>query len=311
MTETLEFLNSLNWFLQPFSKLIIFFFTTKFGIISLLTFLLLFIGFNAHNELKTRKLAYLAIGSYGGGNTPFLERLYIIGKVISNTFFKIISNVPTLLFVVIFLIFVVGLSSGIQTMDDFVKNQEKIKELKSIVKQLNQRYKVAEIKVLNYNLISNKTDLEIKFYDYAKQGYSNENQDISIQGNDIYFDAVILNFEYSEISSGTTKNIVLPYRIFSEKVPQENGISLNLKDENGIPLIFKRNENEIYGMESEKYKSGIKEIMSYLTDDKKAKMAGIRSIYGNAVHKTMRKGETYTIWIEQTGGLVIKNAAQF
>ena len=115
----------------------------------------------------------------------------------------------------------------------------------------------------------------------------------------------------SEISTGTSKNIVLPYRIFSEKMPQEEGISLNLKDENGIPLIFKRGENEIYGMEVEKYTKHIQEIMSYITDEKKAKMAGIRSVYGNAVHKKVRKGETFTIWVEQTGGLVIKKAAQF
>ena len=253
----------------------------------------------------------MAVGSYGRGKVPILEKLYFLGKVSSNTFFKIISNVPTLLFVVIFLLFIVGFSSGIQTMGDFVKNQERIRELKSIVKQLDKRYKVAEIEVTNYNLVTDKTDLKIKFYDYAKSGYSNKNQNISIEGSDIYFDAVVLNFEYSEISTGTAKNIVLPYRIFSEKVPQGEGISLNLKDENGIPFIFKRDTSDIYGMEAEKYTKHVQEIMSYITDEKKAKLAGIRSVYGNAVHKKVRKGEKITIWVEQTGGLVIKKAAQF
>jgi len=311
MSETLEFLNSLNWFLEPFSKIIIFFFTTKLGIVSLIIFLFLYTALAFYDELIPRKLAYKSIGSYGVNQVPFLEKLYIFGKVVSNTFFKIISNVPNLLFVALFLILIVGFSSGISTIDDFVKNQERIKELKSVVKQLDKKYKVAEIKVTGYNLTTNKTDLEIKFYDYAKQGFANKKQNISIKGNDIYFDAIVLNFEYSEISTGSTKNIVLPYRIFSEKVPQGEGIELNLKDENGIPLIFKRDEKEIYGMEAEKFTKHTKELMSYITDDKKAKLAGIRSVYGNAVHKRLRKGEKITIWVEQTGGLVIKKATIF
>ncbi len=311
MTETLEFLNRLNWFLDPFSNVIIFFFTTTVGISSLLIFLLLYIALAFYDELVPRKLAYKSIGSYGVNRVPFLEKLYIFIKVIANTFFRVISNVPNLLFVSIFLILIVSLSSGISTIDEFVKNQQRIKELKSIVKQLDKRYKVAEIKVNDYDFQNDKTNLEIKFYDYAKQGFSNKKQTISIEGNDIYFDAIVLNFEYSEISTGKAKNIVLPYKVFSNKVSQNDGIELNLKDENGIPLIFKRNENEIYGMEVEKFEKRTKEIMTYITDNKKAKLAGIRSVYGNAVHKRLRKGETIIIWVEQTGGLVIKKAAIF
>lgn len=312
MHETLEFLNKMNWFLKPFSELILFFFTTKLGFISLIILLFLFILFVLYNEVKTRRLAYMAIGSYGGGGrVPIAEKIYIIGKVLSSVFIKIISNVPIVLAVVIFLIFVVGLSNGIETMDRFVQNQEKIRELKSLLKQLDQRYKVAEIEVEDYNVYTDKTTLNLRFYDYANQGFSNDIQKINIEGNDIYFDAVVLNFEYSEISGGQTTNIVLPYRLFSNKVSQENGISLNLKDKNGIPLIFKRKDKDIYGMETEKYTEHVQEIMSYITDEKKARKAGIRSVYGNAVHKRVRKGEKLTIWVEQTGGLVIKQAAHF
>ena len=177
MTETLEFLNKMNWFLKPFSELILFFFTTKTGFISLLVLLVLFVLFMLYNEIKTRRLAYMAIGSYSGvGRVPLLEKVYIIGRVLSGVLIKIISNVPILLAVVIFLIFVVGISNGIETMDQFVQNQEKIRELKSLLKQLDQRYKVAEIDVENYDLLTDKTTLSLKFYDYASQGFSNDIQ---------------------------------------------------------------------------------------------------------------------------------------
>lgn len=312
MDQTLEFLNKMNWFLKPFANLIIFFFTTKVGIISLLILFIVYILFVLNFEIKTRSLAYKAIGSIGGGGrVPFFEKLFIAGRVLSRMFLKIISNVPIVLAVVIFLVFVVGMSKGIETMDTYVKNQQKIKELNSILKQLDKRYKVAEIEILDYQRLTDQTKMNIRFYDYALQGFSNKTQIIEIEGNDIYFDAVVLNFEYSEIASGEAQNIVLPYRVFSNKIPQGKGIPLNITDKNGVPLIFKRQEKDIYTVDSTKYTERVKEIMSYISDRKKARAAGIRSIYGNAVHKTVRKGDKLVIWVEQTGGLVIKKAVVF
>ncbi len=312
MEQTLDFLNKMNWFLKPFANLIIFFFTTKVGIISLIILFIIYILFVLNFEIKTRSLAYKAVGSIGsGGRVPFFEKIFIAGRVLSNIFLKIISNVPVVLAVVIFLVFVVGMSKGIESMDNYMKNQQKIKELKSILKQLDQRYKVAEIDILDYNRLTEQTKMRIRFYDYAQQGFSEQTQDIEILGNDIYFDAIVLNFEYSEIASGSAKNIVLPYRIFSNKVPQGKGIALKLQDKNGVPLIFKRKESDIYTVEPDVYTERIQEIMSYITDKKKARAAGIRSIYGNAVHKTVRKGDKLVIWVEQTGGLVIKKAVVF
>jgi hypothetical protein len=224
---------------------------------------------------------------------------------------RIISNLPVFLAVFVFFVMVVGISKGIDSMGEFVQNQQKIRELQSLLKQLDQRYKVAEIEVVEFNSYKNESELLIKFYDYANQGYSNINQSITIKGRDIYFDAIVLNFEYSEIATGNTKNLVLPYRVFSEEVPQEQGIPLNLTDRNGIPLIFTRNEINIYGMEQTKYTENVKEIMSYITNKEKARLAGIRSVYGNAVHKNIQKGEVFSIWVEQTGGLVIKENKGF
>lgn len=310
MNETLDFLEQLNWFLEPIADLVLYLFTTKIGFIFLLLILILTSLFSIYNALKERKLAYMAIKTYSS-RVPFFEKLYIIGNVISRITIKIISNVPVFLMVFIFLFMIVGLSKGISGINKYVANQERIKELKSILKQLDQRYKVAEIEVINYSYVSDESQLKIKFYDYAKQGFVNADQDITIKGKDIYFDAVVLNFDYSEISEGNKINLALPYRIFSEEVPQEEGIRLSLTDENGIPLVYKRTEDEIYGMAHEKYDERVKEIMQYITDKDKAREAGIRSIYGNAVHKKVRKGDKIAIWVEQTGGLVIKNVKDF
>jgi len=310
MNETLEFLEKLNWFLEPIANLVLFLFTTSAGFILLLLILILTTLFSIYNALKQRKLAYMAAKSYSS-RIPFFEKLYIVGNVISKITLRIISNLPIFLMVFVFLFLVVGLSRGITGMNEYVENQQKIKELKSILKQLDQRYKVAEIEVVNYSYINDESQLKIRFFDYAKQGFINDDQELTIKGNDIYFDAVVLNFDYSEIATGNKINLVLPYRIFSEDVPQEEGIRLSLADENGIPLIYKRNEDEVYGMAHDRYNKRVEEIMEYITDKDKAREAGIRSVYGNAVHKKVRKGETISIWVEQTGGLVIKKVKDF
>ncbi len=310
MSDTLDFMKKLNWFLEPISDLILFLFTSKTGFSILIILIIASIIYSVNSALRQRKLAYMAAKSYSA-RVPIIERLSIIVSVVGKILAKIIGNIPILLMVFIFMFFVVGLSKGISTMSEYIENQEKIKTLKSIVKQLDKRYKVAEVKVVDYDWTNDESQLDIKFFDYSQQGFVNKNQEISIKGNDIYFDAVILNFEYSEISSGNKINLALPYRVFSEDVPQEEGVRLSLTDEDGVPLIYKRNENEIYGMNSNKYYDGVAEITGYINDRDKAVKAGIRSIYGNAVHKRVKKGETFVIWVEQTGGMVIKRKNDF
>jgi hypothetical protein len=311
MDQTLEFLNKLNWVLKPIADVVIFLFTTSTGYLVLLATLLVVMIMSVLNEFKIRQLAYSAAKIPGTANIPFHEKVFISGRVITRIFLGIFTNLPVFLGIFVFLLFITGFSKGITGIDNYFQNQMKIKELTSILKQLDQRYKVAEIKIEDFNYVSNETRMNIRFFDYAKQGFVNETQNITIKGSDIYFDAVVLNFEYSEITTGANKNIVLPYRVFSELVPQENGIALSFKDENGLPFIFKRKDNEVYGMSPDRYNQRLKEIMEYLTDTEKARQAGIRSVYGNAVHKKVKTGDLLTIWVEQTGGLVIKETRDF
>ena len=311
MNETLEFLNRLNWVLKPIAKIVVFLFTTKVG------FLVLFIGIvgifilSVYNQLKIRQLAYAAAKSSPDAGVPFTEKIYIIARTVSKMLVRLVSNLPVFLGIFVFLLLVTGISKGIEGLNTYLQNQQKIKELTSILKQLDQRFKVAEIHVDDYSYASNETSVTIDFYDYASQGFVNQEQKLKLKGNDIYFDAIVLNFDYSEINSGGKKNIVLPYRIFTELIPQEQGVQLAFKDEDGVPFIFRRDSTKVYGMTFERYNQRLKEIMDYLYDSDKARLAGIRSMYGNAVHKKVNAGDVLSIWVEQTGGLVIKDVRDF
>lgn len=309
MDSTFSMLKKLNWFLEPISNFIMFLFTTSGGITLLILTLVLYLFISCGYNIVKKK--HLNQESELPERLRFFEIIHIILKQFWQTFTGIITRIPLLLGIFVLLMAITGISAGIKSMDTFIENQKKIKHLKTVFKQLNKRYKVAEMNILQANPMNDSTTLELQFFDYVGMGFAKEKQIIKIKGNDIYFDAIVLNFEYSEIESGIKKNLTIPYRIFSNKVAKSQGIELNLNDKKGIPYIFHRKENDIYGISPENYNTCLEEIISYIKDDKKARAAGIRSIYGNDVHKRVRTGQKLTIWIEQTGGLVIKKGEQF
>lgn len=306
MDKSLEILQKLNWFLKPVSDLILFLFTTKSGIFLLSASIALFVLILIYNKLSQRRLLYKAANNTN--KIPVLDYLSIVAEEVVKLFSKILSNLTVLIVVLFLMLAIVGLSTTFTTVNDFITNQKKIKELTLVVKNLNQKYKVAKVEILDYNPRVDTTTFKVQFFDYAKNSYLPENQTIIIPGHDIYFLTYVMNFEYSEIENGENINIAIPYLIFSERVAQNDGIKLNLKDDDGIPYIFHRDTNDLYGIQLDTYNEKMREIISYMNDPDKARQAGIRSSYSAAPHfvKALRKGQTFVIWVEQTGGLVIK-----
>jgi len=311
MNEAFEIITKINWFLKPVTEFILFLFTTKAGFTVLVVSLIAYLLLPIFDEFRARRLAIRAASSYGGTRLSILEKLYIIGKVIFSRLGKIVSKGPVLLISLLLMMFIVTISTGITTIDTFVKNKNKIEELQTAFKQLDKDYEIAEIEILNYDYMKNETTLEIKYLDASINDFSDKAQEIIILGNDIYFDQIVINFDYSQIAEGQSRNLVLPYRIFSNSVPASEGIKLHYKDENEVPLIYKRSDDEIYILTKEQYDNSLKEFVSYFSDDKIARTAGVRSSIGNAVHKKVKKGDKLVILVRQSGGLVLKPKTKF
>ncbi len=314
MNEALDILNKINWFLKPVSDIIWFLFSQPTGRRILVLIFGAYLFIPAYDAVRVRTLAAKAASNFGSGRIGFIEKLYVFGSAITKNFTKIITNAPVILISLLVLMLVVGISKSIESINQFSENQTRIKELTTVVKQLDQRYKVAEVNILDRNPKTDTTKLELRFFDNSLNQYLEVKQQITLKGGIIYFDAMILNFEYSEITDNAKRNLVLPYRIFTNAIAPAKGIELKLKDEKGIPYIYKRNNKEVYGMDIEQYNKYLEEFVTYMTDDEAARKAGIRNTNGgNAVHtfSQVKTGQKYTIWVEQTGGLVIKDGDEF
>ncbi len=311
MEHSIKILEKVQWIFKPISKIILFLFTTKTGILLLLLSIIAYFIYRIYLRLYERKLLnQAATGDKGIKFTDLINA--IVEETVSLTT-KLFSNISVLLIVFIVLSAIVGLSSTFSAVSDFLNNQRRIKELKITLKNLDKRYKVMQVKILNYDYKTNTTKLKIKFFDYAKNDFIPKDQIITLKGHDIYFLTYVMNFDYSEIETGKQINLAFPVMIFTEKIAQDSGIALNIRDTIGIPYIFHRKQKDLYGIDSTHFSKRMLEIIQYINDPDKARLAGVRSFHAVAPHsiRLPRKGQSYIIWVEQTGGLVIKKEEQW
>lgn len=308
MNDALQLLDKIAWILSPLSDLVIFLFTTVLGRALLIAGFIIYLIATIIHTYRKRQLDILAASNYGPGDIPVLEQIYLLVRDISTGIIRMITQIPMLLAVFVVLLFVGGFGAGMDTIAEFSRNQQKISELSAVVRQLDQSYKVARIHVLDQNFTAGTTTLKFEYFDYAKLDIPVASQEITIPGFDIYIDALVLNFDYSEIVKGERRNIALPYRVFSNAMPARDGVELLLKNNEGIPFIFKRPEDKIYTLSPERYNERLREIVAFMKDEALARQSGVRSISGNAIHRVMKKGQRYDLRIEQTGGLVLVNA---
>lgn len=309
MDQAYSLIEQLNWFLKPVSKTVMYLFTTTEGQVVLAVLFFLFFVASFGSALWKRKMLHLAArSSYERGRVPGAEKITLFVSHTSKVLFQLIMKFPVLLAALLLIVFINGVTDSVTSMHNYVENQKEISKLKTTIKHLDKSYKVAEMEVVNVDFSDRtniRTKLKISYFDYADMGLRSETQEITLSGRDIYVDAYVMNFEYSEIAGGDVKNLAIPYRIFSNKVPQAQGIKLELFDDEGVPFVYHRNQELLYGINKDEFDQYLQKITTFIDDREKARESGIRSIYGNAVHRRVLTGQTYEIRVEQSGGIVL------
>jgi hypothetical protein len=288
------------------SAAILFFVSTPVGYIIDGSILLILIIFSLARALRRERLLALAAGTtFGPG-----QRFFVCIDALGRLFAGLIANLPVLLMTAMLALSVVAIGETIRKVEASMEAASRIKELQAVLRNLERSLKVAEIRVLSTQ--NDRTTFEITYFDPANQQSIAETRTISIDGRDIYIDAIVLNFDYSEIAAGRRVNIAIPYRVFSDQVPQMSGISLGGLDSKGIPYMFHRADEDIYGIAPLVYQERLKELMQLISSDASARPAGIvRSFYGSALHKRVNSGDRYELRIEQTGGLTLRERFPF
>ncbi|HOX47570.1 MAG TPA: hypothetical protein PLG14_00180 [Spirochaetales bacterium] len=223
---------------------------------------------------------------------------------------ELFTRLPLLAGLAVVLVLASAAAGSLKGLDEYVANRERIAELQAAVRNLDRRQRVADVAILESG--DGRFTAEFSFYEGGRARPREASQRVELTGRELYVDAVVCNFAYSEITEGRAVNLALPYRAFSEAVPAAEGEALDLLDSGGVPLMYRLPPEEIYGLEPDRYAERLGEIAALLRDEKAARGAGVvRSLYGAALHRPVRRGDRFTIWAEQTGGLTIKDASAF
>jgi hypothetical protein len=299
-------LGALKSILYGISDAAVFLFTKPLGLAIFGAVLLLAAGARLWTVVSDRALAHRAAGEEFGRAAAAGAAL----RELASLGVKAAGALPALVGIAAILIGVISLSEATRRVDDFVAGQKRIAELSATVRNLQRRYKAVEVRVEDAK--DGRIKAELSFYDYKDPKAKPRTQSIEVPGKELFIDAIVCNFDYSAIASGSAVNLAIPYRIFSDELPESQGVSLSILDESGKPLMYHRSADQIYGISSEAYEARLGELMESMRSDEAARGAGIvRSLYGDAVHKAARKGESFDVWVEQTGGLSIKDASSF
>lgn len=296
--------------LEGLGNIMVFLLTTEPGWILIAVMGITYLGVSLYFRLKPRQEVKHETpppeggdnrSSSTGGVPRFLAALFL---EFSRLLGRLVTALPTLLAVLLIMGMMMTVLQGVGSIQSFVDNQKEIARLEKALDHLQDRYKVAHVTVTDQRY--GRTTLEILYYNDKGVELEETRQVITLPGRDIFFDSIVINFDFTEIEDGRAVNMALPYRVFSEETSAREGVVLHPSDSESLPYIFEREDEEIYGLTPKEYREEMREIMDLLSDPQRARERGVRTFYGNAVHRVVQPGDELTLWIEQTGGIVIK-----
>lgn len=194
----------------------------------------------------------------------------------------------------------------------FVNKIETIYELQCIIKNLKANYPIADLTVVD--VTENYVSVKINFYNQDGNRVFDNEQSFSVKGNTIYLDCVVYNFAFSLIETGEVKNFAIPFRIYSDVVPPDNGIILQNCDTAGVPFVLYDAANAEDQTARDLQKKRLTKLMQIIDNPVAAEQLGIlRSMQKNAVGNVaqLKKGNVFILKTEQTGGISLKKKGFF
>ncbi len=297
---------SIRTFLDGFADMVRFLAGSPTGRWLVAAGLALFLVLRVGAALRVRALACRSAGERLG----FFEAAILSVKEFYSFFLALVAALPALAAAVLTSLALVAVSDSLKSMDRIRLNAERIRELSAVVRNLEGRRRVMDVRVLSVE--DGASTLAFEYYDPTVESGPVASQELSIRGTDIYIDSIVCNFDYAEIAQGRRVNIAVPYRLFSDLVPQAEGLPLGTRNAEGIPYAFGRSDEGIYGIAPDAYRARVAELVAIMDDEGRARGEGIvRSLYGSAVHRRVRTGDRYSVWVEQSGGLSIKDTSSF
>lgn len=252
--------------------------------------------FQKGNEEGGRRFGYVFSG--------FMESL-------SKNAGDFISRLPSLAVSLMMFSLVLALSFSIESIYDFVVITRENHRLEKTIDHLQRRYKAGEIYIIRRFRRDNIPYVQFKLSLFSSSSSDEASgafhtEEYVIAGNRLYFDTLTFNFQFADIENGSARNITIPIAIYSDRTSPSKGIKLPLYSENGTLKLHHLSNSEIYGITPDEFGIQLQRIASWVQNPENARQAGVRSINGSAIAGNYVPGDTFSIFVENTGGLSIQ-----
>lgn len=179
------------------------------------------------------------------------------------------------------------------------ERQLRIKYENYLVSVLGER-RAAEVTVLDSGTDKDGTPWrKIRFVEFGSDGKPLQTREVTIKGDEIYFDAMVMVFQPESVEEGKTKSLYLFRRIFSNVIPPEKGVSLFSQE---MEALTKLDNPELCRAARRVWR----EFQRCLQDREYRQRKGVRTIFGQAVYQKLRKGYLYTLLIQNNGGIIME-----
>lgn len=215
-------------------------------------------------------------------------------KKFSKIIFSIFTFSKTFIIILVFAVLIYFIYNAYGTINEYLS----VLELRKYVKNLSRERVLAKISILDFT--TNKFNCLIEIYSLSGKLFKKLTYELI--GTEFYIDFVVLNFDYLFIEKGAN-NIAYPFILFSDEISYDNGYKLlNMQE---IKNYLNADFDNFLGLSSKKVDSISNFIFKCIENEKFAKINGVRSIVGSALHRKVISLSTYKVYLENTGGLIL------
>ena len=208
---------------------------------------------------------------------------------------RILRWIPPILLSAILLISAIAIFYGAQTAQDLLEGNRK---LKAALVSLSHEDQIGFAKVLRQETRDGKLYTTIRFVETARGDMLTPvlEKEYEIEGDVVYFDALIITFPSQMVMDGKARSIYLWRRIYGEHQNPADGFPVETQGshpERYATLLrtLRIHEQQLFW----------KEIWKLANNPEALQHQGIKAIYGNAVYKRLKPGLIYVFKIGADG----------
>ena len=190
-----------------------------------------------------------------------------------------------------------GLYRGAMTIQELLGEN---KQLKQAIMNLTDEDQIGYAKVISQRNEDGRLLTAIRFVETARGDKTKVilQKEYTIEGDVIYFDALIVKFTDKMVSDGKSRALYLWRRVYGEKMPPGEGFAI--EEPGAEPRRYSGLLQTLPIRHQELFWSNIWDLAN---DPEKLHEHGIKAIYGSVIYTKLKEGLIYVFKISPTGQL--------